>query len=87
MNRFFGTMENFNGKKPMDYKLKKDIEAHFDYRFNNDKLIAFREEKDLSIFEQLPEEVQQTMYVEFLFKDFLNEFKRLFTFNNIECPN
>ena len=27
------------------------------------------------------------MYVEFLFKDFLQEFKRLFTFNNIDCPN
>lgn len=27
------------------------------------------------------------MFVEFLFKDFLNEFKRLFTFNKIDCPN
>ena len=27
------------------------------------------------------------MYVEFLFKDFLKEFKKLFTFNNVDCPN
>jgi hypothetical protein len=82
-----GTITEFNGKKPIDIRLKKQIEAHFDYRFQHDKLIAFRNVDDLSIFDQLPEEVQQTMYVEFLFKDFLEEFKRLFTFNNVDCPN
>lgn len=87
LNRFFGTLNNFNGQKPVDLQLKKTIEAHFDFRFQNDKLIAFRDDQDISMFDQLPEEVQETMYVDFLFKDFLYEFKRLFTFNNINCPH
>ena len=33
LSRFLGTITEFNGKKPIDVKLKKQIEAHFDYRF------------------------------------------------------
>jgi len=34
-----------------------DIMRFFDYRWKHDKLIAFQDEADLAILEQLPEEI------------------------------
>ena len=39
--KFFGTMKHFNSSYPMNTKLQKDIVALFEYRWKNDKLIAF----------------------------------------------
>jgi len=50
-------MKHFNDGCPIEFELKKKIEAHFDYMWNNDKNQAIREEDDIKNFEQLPEHV------------------------------
>jgi len=60
--------------------LKKRIENHFEYQWMMDKNMAFRDEGDIIIFEQLPEEVRSCIFKDFLFQDFLYSFKKQFTF-------
>ena len=38
LTKFFGIIQKFNLEKPLEPELKKRIEAHFDYRWENDKL-------------------------------------------------
>ena len=87
LSKFFGTIQEFNGQKPLDLDLKKQIEEHFEYRWQQDKLAAFRDDADLSIFDQLPIDTQVCMYKEFLFKDFLKTYKRTFCFRDYDCPD
>jgi hypothetical protein len=50
--------------------------------------MAFREDSDLSILEQLPEDVMVKMYTEFLFRDFLESYRATFAnFPNDENPH
>lgn len=71
LTKFFGIVQKFNHDKPVNPEIKKTIENHFDYLWEHDKLQAFRDEADLAIFSQMPEEVRIAMLTEFLFKDFL----------------
>jgi hypothetical protein len=88
LSKFFGVIKQFNGEKPLDKHLKKRIEDHFTYRWSKDKLMAFQEDSDLSIFGQLPDEVHQMMYTEFLFRDFLENYKTTFSsFPNEDSVN
>lgn len=54
LTRFFGTIQEYNGKKPIDNELKLEIEDHFEYRWSKDKLWAFKTDADMSVFQQLP---------------------------------
>jgi hypothetical protein len=58
LTKFFGIIKKFNNDKPINPDLKKRIEAHFDFRWENDALQAFRDDADLTIFNQMPEEVK-----------------------------
>ena len=55
-------------------ELKKKIEAHFDFIWNNDKNQAIVSDADVDNFEQLPHHVQNQLYRDFLFVDFCSEF-------------
>jgi hypothetical protein len=41
LTKFFGTMKHFNKEYPMKIELMQEISQYFDYRWKNDKLIAF----------------------------------------------
>ena len=78
--KFMGTLQQFNNERPIDVDLKRRIEDHFDYKWKNDKLLAFQEESDQNLFEQLPDNVVLNIYLQFLFEDFLEAFERVFSF-------
>jgi len=45
--------------------------------------VAIQEEKDLANYEELPRDVQCSIFVEFLFREYLEAFKlKTFTFKN-----
>ena len=87
LSRFFGILKYFNGQKYIDINLKEKIEIHFDYRWKTDKLAGFTDEEDKNLIVQLPSDVQQEIFVGFLFKDFLTTFKSIFEFPNYDCLN
>jgi hypothetical protein len=51
LNRFFVTLKKFNGEDEIDMGLRKEMEGHFGYLWNNDRSYAIREEADISIME------------------------------------
>jgi hypothetical protein len=58
------------------------MEDHFDFKWKNDKLLAFTDDADASICDQLPEDVLLRIYSDFLFEDFLASYEKLFCFRN-----
>ena len=87
LSRFFGTLTSFNGMKPVDVEIKQEVETYFEYRWCRDKLMAFEAEEDTNMFDQLPDEVKLNIYSDFLFVDFLEIYKSLFSFHNKNSPN
>ena len=57
LNKFFGVLERFNGEKPIKLELKRQIEHHFNYKWENDKNAAIVDDEDLELFDQIPDEV------------------------------
>lgn len=57
LSKFFGLIRHFNDNVPINSELKCRIEAHFDYRWANDKNQAIDDEKQRLILDELPEHV------------------------------
>lgn len=55
--KFFGMMKHYNKGESIHFELKKKIEEHFDYMWNNDKNQAMKTEEDIGQYDQLPEHV------------------------------
>lgn len=87
LTKFFGTIKKFNMDEEINQGLRKRIESHFDYKWDNDKNQAFLLESDINNFRQLPSEVQTMIYKDFLFSDFLETFKKTFAFPKLDNPN
>jgi len=51
-----------------------EIEAFFDYKWNNDKNQAIDDDEEIALLEQMPIVVQDHLYSGFLFNDFLQKF-------------
>ena len=51
------------------------IEGFFDYYWTYNKLNAFTTDLDKRFMSELPETVSQTIYIDYLFKDFVYQFK------------
>lgn len=54
--KFFGVIERFNNNKPFNLELKRKIEEHFDYKWQNDKNAALTQKEDRDILMQIPEQ-------------------------------
>jgi len=78
LTRFFGLISHFNKKAPMDIELKQKIEAFFDYKWSFDRNQAFDEEEEVAMMQQLPYEVINKIYCNFLFSSFLSTFRETF---------
>lgn len=49
LTRFFGLLKKFNGGRNINDPLKQKIEKFFDYKWNNDKLMAINDEGEIAI--------------------------------------
>ena len=74
--KFFGVLKHYNGGQPINHSLKLRMESHFDHIWNNDKNLALISPEDEALLNQLPVEIQNRLYTDFLFVDFLNVFTR-----------
>ena len=85
LTKFFGLLKQFNYNKDMTPKFKQQVEDFFQYKWNHDCNLSVSTEDDHKLFDQLPNNVQGSIYSEFLFKKFLQKFIKFFTFPNLEC--
>lgn len=58
LSRFFGVIERFNHGKPINMELKREIEEHFNYKWNYDRNIALQQREDLDLFDQITDETK-----------------------------
>ena len=70
-------LSRFNNGTPLDKQLIKQIEDFFDYYWVMDRNSCIKNEGARFIVE-LPEEVQNQIYIEYLFADFLYKYKHYF---------
>ena len=81
MEQFFGLLRHLNNYLPLNKKLVHEIIDFIKMRNNNDKNCFLTDEKDQLMMEQLPKNCQIAIYTQFIFKDFLCQFRLFFNFN------
>lgn len=69
---------------PLKEEFKQRIENYFNYRMTKDRSLAFQDNEDLYMMQQLPEEVQSMIFTKFLYVHFLQQNQEYF---KIEHPN
>ena len=74
LSRFFVLIQKFNNGMPIEAEFKLRIEHYMQYKWQNDKNMAITLKEKEEIMEQIPTDVQDRLYCEFLFKDFLRKF-------------
>lgn len=78
LSKFFGLIKKFNGHVDIKLELKKEIEEFFDYKWSYDRNQGIDEDWERAILYQLPDEVQNKIYKDFLFSKFLLTFRDTF---------
>ena len=76
LRMWFGTLKHFNKKEDIKYELKKKYEDFFIYSWANYKNLAFKQDEDLQLYEQLPDLVTNDIFFRFLYSPFLRVFNR-----------
>jgi hypothetical protein len=66
---------------------KKRIEDYFAYKWNMDRTIAISSESDKSLLEQLPQDVQNRIYKDFLFSTFIRRFRHFLQLKNMQSKH
>jgi hypothetical protein len=70
LSKFFGLLRRFNDNVPIKVQLKEQIEKHFDYKWKKDKNQSVDDDEEVEMLNQLPDEVQNRIFCEFLFSEF-----------------
>ena len=86
MERFFGVLKRFNKNLPINRRLMEEIYTFIEMNEKHDKTMAMKKEKDIDLLHQLPYFVQNRIYKEFLFEDFLVLFRKAFTYAKQVSP-
>ena len=87
LSKFFGLIKHYNKGRFLNRDLKVKIEEFMEYRWLNDKNQAMQDGDDIALLEQLPVDVQQRIYSEFMFKNFIKSFSRYFSIPNQQANN
>ena len=49
LSRFFGILRQYNGQKMINIEFQKRITTYFEYRWKNDRIVAFQLQEDLDV--------------------------------------
>lgn len=80
--KFIGTLKKFNHGNDISIKMRKKIEEFFEYKWTHELNQAFLLQSDQDILDQLPLTVQKQIFTDFLFYDFIVQFKKYFCIEN-----
>ena len=80
LTKFFGCIKHYNLGVDIDYAYKLQLEEYFEYRWLENKNSAIDDQEEKDRLDQLPEETQNMLYTQFLYRDFLIVFNRVFRF-------
>ena len=80
LSKWMGLLCHFYGNRPLPKSIQKTFESYFEYYWQNDKNYAIQSEEDLRFMQELPPQIRRDVYKDFLFQDFLHQFKSYFSF-------
>ena len=69
---------------PLSKSLIDKIQLFFEYYWKHSPLLAFKSETDERFMSELPDVTVQSIYIEFLFRDFLYKFDNFFIIKDNE---
>lgn len=78
LSKWIALLSRFNNGNPLNKQLITKIEDFFDYKWGNDRLGAVRDERDVRFLDELPDGVQEQIFIEYLFRDFLKRYELYF---------
>ena len=67
LSRFFGLLAKYNNGQPLKRVFIDEIESYFEFYWAHDKQASLALESDLRFFDELPREIQQEIFKNFLF--------------------
>ena len=80
LERFFEALTYFNNDVPFDVDVRNKFFDFFEHKWKNDHQQFLQTEQDRLVLAQVPLEQQIRLYTEFIHRDFLINFRRLFRF-------
>lgn len=78
LSRFFGILQKFNYNRILKKEFTTRIEEYFEYFWSNDKLYSVATDEDLRYYDELPPDHKVDIFKNFLFRPFVQTFKKLF---------
>ena len=78
MSKWISLLSRFNQGHPLDKDLVTKIEDFFEYYWSNNRLSAFQSSDDVRFMDELPPKVQGEIFVDYLFVDFLYDYRQFF---------
>lgn len=87
LSKFFGLMTQMNNGIPLEIGLQKRIEEHFAYKWEYDRNQAIDKDTELALMEQLPDFVVNKIFSEFLYEEFLRQFRETWRIPKPQQPH
>ena len=79
LDKFILVLKHFNNQRSIDQKLQQEIRSFIKNMWQKNKNNFNLAYADQCLYDQLPSEVQTKLYTEFLFNDFMYQFRRFFS--------
>ncbi|CDW76967.1 cation channel family protein [Stylonychia lemnae] len=79
LTKWLGLLARFNKGRPLPKEMIRKIENYFDYYWAQDRNYALKSQDDLRFMQELPKQIRINIFREFLFKNFLYQFRSYFT--------
>jgi hypothetical protein len=87
LSRFFGTLKHFNGNEEINLDFKREVERYFDHKWEVDKNFIINADEYAGFYYSIPSTVIDGVYKRFLFIDFLEKYKKLFSYPKLDSPH
>lgn len=78
LTKWLNVLAKFSKTRKLNKDLIKRLENYFEYYWQRDRNFATKKDEDLRFMSELPKQIRRKIYTEFLFKDFLYNFKAYF---------
>ena len=75
MTRWIALLTRYNESLPLPKELITRIEDFFQFFWYNNPLLAIKSETDMRFLQELPEVTVQKIYIDYLFKNFMYNFR------------
>jgi hypothetical protein len=75
LSKWVSLLARFNNSTPLDKELISKIEDYFNYYWSNNRLRVINSESGQRFMSELPFTVQEKIFIEYMFRDFLDNYK------------